>query len=370
MNNLPDVEFAAKDVNQIITDMISTYESLTGNKLAPGDPRRIFLLAVAMIIAQQRTIIDYSAKQNLLAYAEDDYLDHKGADSETDRLQAQPALVTERFTLSAPQPQDETIPAGTRVGPGGQLFFAVKEAVNVPAGTTQIDIVVECATPGVVGNDWEPGQINKLVDPLPWIQKVENITTSSGGTDIEANDPYRERIWQAPESFSSAGSVGAYVYWAKTANQTIIDVSVDSPAAGQIVIRPLLIDGQIPGQEIIDAVTEKVNSKKIRPLTDQVSVLAPVVINYNIEFIYWIATENAAAATGIQQAVDAAVSEYRTWQRARLGRDVNPSKLTTLVMQAGAKRLAVTSPVYTQVTLTQVAHALNVTVTYGGLEDD
>lgn len=370
MNNLPAVEFASKDVNQIVTDMISTYESLLGNKLAPGDPRRLFLLAVAMRLAHQRTLIDYSAKQNLLAYAEGDYLDHKGADSETERLSAKPALVTVKFTLSAPQPQDVTIPSGTRVSPGGQLFYAVVEDTVVTAGTTQIDITTECTTAGVVGNDWEPGQIKKLVDPLPWVQKVENTTTSSGGTDIEADDAYRERIHQAPESFSTAGPDEGYVYWAKTANQIIIDISVSSPVAGQVEIRPLLEGGQIPGQEILDAVEAKVNDKKVRPLTDQVTVLAPVIVNYDIVFTYYISTTDSAAAAGIQQAVDSAVTEYRAWQRARLGRDINPSKLISLVMAAGAKRLAVTSPVYTQITLAQVAHAQNVTVTYGGLEDD
>ncbi|MCL6479552.1 MAG: baseplate J/gp47 family protein [Peptococcaceae bacterium] len=370
LKSLPQVEFAAKDVNQIETDIIVTYEGISGRTLAPGDPVRLFLKAIAQIIAHQRVLIDYSAKQNLLAYAEGDFLDHLGALMETPRSSAKPAETTMRYTLSAPQPQVVTIPSGNRVTPGGQLFFATTRAVDVPAGTTQIDVVVRCTTAGTVGNDWAPGQINKLVDPLPWVQKVENITTSSGGADAEDDDRYRGRIQEAPEKFSTAGPEGAYIYWAKTAHQSLIDVSVTSPSPGVVEIRPLLEGGQIPGQEILDAVAAICSGKNIRPLTDQVSVLAPTAVNYDITLTYWISTENSAVAASIQAAVIKAVDDFKAWQQSRLGRDINPSELIARVMKAGARRVNVESPVFTQITASQVAQVGTVTVTYGGLEDD
>lgn len=124
-------------------------------------------------------------------------------------------------------------------------------------------MTAECTTAGTIGNDWLAGQISKLVDPLPWVSKVENITTSSGGIDIETDDNYRERIRQAPEKFSVAGPSGAYEYWARTAHQSIIDVSIISPAPGEVEIRPLLEGGEIPGQEILDAVAEVCSDEKL-----------------------------------------------------------------------------------------------------------
>lgn len=370
LKSLPPVEFAAKDTSQIETDIIVTYEAISGRTLAPGDPVRLFLQSVAQIISHQRVLIDYSAKQNLLAYAEGSSLDHIGALLETERLSAQAATTTARFILSAPQPQVESIPAGTRVAPGGQLFFVTTQTVNIPAGTTQIDVIVKCSTVGTVGNGWAPGQINKLVDPLPWIQKVENITASSGGSDTESDDKYLERIQQAPEKFSTAGPDGAYQYWARAAHQDITDVSVTSPSPGVVEIRPLLKDGQIPGAEILQAVVAKCNDKSIRPLTDQVNVLAPTEAPYNIDLTYWISTVNSTITSAIQEAVNTSIDEYKAWQRARLGRDINPSELIARVMKAGARRVSVTSPTYTPITLSQVAHSGTVTVTYGGLEND
>lgn len=368
LSNLPNIEFASKDVSQIEADVITTYEAISGRKLAPGDPVRLFLQAVAQIIAHQRTLIDYAAKQNLLAFADGDFLDHLGALFRTERLPAQSAKTTVRFTISA-QPQTVIIPAGTRVTSDGKVFFATVDPADIPSGTTEVDVEAECTTVGTIGNDWQPGQINKLVDPIPWVIKVENITTSSGGTDTEDDDNYRERIRQAPESFSVAGPAGAYEYWARTAHQSIIDVSVSSPAPGEVEIRPLLEGGEIPSQEILDAVAEVCNDKEIRPLTDKVTVLAPTVVNFDINLTYWIDKSNSTIAASIQDAVDEAVNDYITWQKSKLGRGINPSELTARVMAAGAKRVDITLPVFTQITLEQVAVANNVTVQYGGLED-
>ncbi len=54
------------------------------------------------------------------------------------------------------------------------------------------------------------GQINELVDPIPFVSRVENISTSYGGSDIENDDKFRARIQIAPEHFSVAGPEGAY----------------------------------------------------------------------------------------------------------------------------------------------------------------
>jgi phage-related baseplate assembly protein len=370
LSNLPDIQFVPMDVNEIETNVITTYEGISGRKLAPGDPVRLFLQAVAAIIAQQRVLIDYAAKQNLLHYAAGPFLDHLGALVGVERLPAQAAKTMLRFTLSAPQLQAVTIPAGTRATSDGKLFFATTAATTVRAGTTEIDVVAECTTAGVSGNGWQPGQINKLVDPLPWIKSVTNITTSSGGADVESDDAFRERIRQAPEGFAVAGPSEAYKYWARMAHQSIIDVSVTSPAPGKVEIRPLLQGGLIPSQEILDAVTSVCNDKRVRPLTDQVVVLAPEVVYYNIELTYYIAQANAAIVTSIQEAVNKAVNDYVTWQKAKLGRDINPSELIARVMAAGAKRTNVVSPLFTELTSAQVAIADTITVTYGGLEDD
>ena len=99
-------------------------------------------------------------------------------------------------------------------------------------------------------------------------------------------------------------------------------------------------------------------------------VSSPAEVKYSISLTYYIDRSNATTAVSIQSAVDAAVQEYILWQR-KIGRDINPSKLVSLIMAAGAKRVDITSPAYTKVGDAAVALLTGtVTVNYGGLEDD
>jgi phage-related baseplate assembly protein len=68
--------------------------------------------------------------------------------------------------------------------------------------------------------------------------------------------------------------------------------------------------------------------------------------------------------------VDEAVERYRVWQRSHPGRDINPTRLESLVEQAGAKRLTLESPEFTALTPVQIARETAVELLFGGLEDD
>lgn len=366
--NLPNIQFAEKSVLQIETDIVTRFENATGIKLSPADPRRKFIQAQAVLLAQQRSIIDYTGKQNLLGYASGDALDQAGRFTDTTRLPATPAKTTIRFYLSVAQQQ--IIPSGTRVTAGDGVFFATTQDVFVESGMLQVDVDAECTVTGLVGNGYLVGQISQMVDPRQWVQSVENTTVSEGGADVEDDDGLAERIRQAPESFSSAGPDGAYVYHARSASQMIVDVSVRSPSPGVVEIRPLMMNGELPAQSVLDLVEQACNDRKVRPLTDHVQVVSPDVINYNIDVTYWIHTDNSSIAASIQSQVVKAVDDYRLWQKSKLGRDIDPSELIARVKNAGAKRAAVTAPAYQLVERHQVAVETTVATAFGGLEDD
>jgi phage-related baseplate assembly protein len=366
--NLPDISFAAKTVAEVETGIITGYESVAERTLADGDPIRLFLESIAAIIVNQRNIIDFAAKQNLLSYAQDIYIDYIGELVGVTRLAANAAITTLQFRLSQAQAGVYTVAAGTRVN-AGELEFSTTEVLEIPAGQLTGDVTAECTTAGDIGNNLLPGQINTLVTPLPYIQSVTNTTTSSGGSDIESDEALVERIRLAPASFSVAGPRDAYVFWALTANQAIIDVGVSSPSPGVVDIRPLLEDGEIPGTDILDQVDEALSADDVRPLTDQVNVLAPVASNYNIDFDYWISADDANRITTIQNAVTQAVNDYVLWQKTKIGRDINPDELLSRVKQAGAKRVAITAPVFTTLDDTEVAQDGTVTVNYQGTEN-
>lgn len=385
LNDLPEVDFIDTDVKKILNDAIAGYEEAyfkqTGivKKLYPGDPIRIFLYSQALREVQLRVMLNDTAKQNLLKYSRGNNLQNLGAFFRTNKLEATAAKVLMRFNLSTARPTDETIPAGTRVSPGKEIYFATKEDNVIPAGSTFIDVLTECTQSGTIGNDFIPGQINILVDPLPYNATVENIEMSSGGVEEESDENYRERIHLAPEGFSTAGPDGAYEYFVRQYSPLISDVKVKSPSDGVVDIRVLLQNGQLPDQTFLDGLSAFMSARNRRPLTDKVRIGPPEVVNYDLDVVYYLNSADISVEQDLRNKVEASVDNYTIWQRSKIGRDINPSELTARMIlireqgkepRRGAKRIEITSPSHMTLNDNQVAVANIKTVTFGGFEDE
>lgn len=355
--------------------LVETFLSRAGEdpvKLYRSDPRRLMVLAFIAGLVHQRNLIDFSAKMNFLAYSQEGYLDHLGHLLGVHRLEAVPAVTTLRFELSTILTQPTLIPEGTRVTPDGKQYFATTQAAEIPAGENHIDISARCLIPGTAGNGWTPGQISRQVDRLPFVEKVYNTTPSQGGADTEDDENLRVRIQLAPEYFSVAGPRGAYEYWARTAHQGIVDVAVVGPPEtepGNVHIYPLMQGGELPSQDILDAVLKICDAEDTRPDTDHVFVFKPAPISYDLQVKFWIERSRATQAAAIQKAVEQAVRDWIVWQKSKLGRDLNPSELNHRMVAAGAKRVEITSPAFTVLNYMQVAVPENIEIVYGGLED-
>ena len=366
LKSLPEIVFVDADASKVESYILGEYEKITGRSLAKGDPVRLFLLTNAAVIVLLLNKINETGKQNLLRYATGNNLDHLGALVGVERIPATAAVTTMQVTLSAELGNSTVIPAGTRFTAGDNVFFALDAPMIIKSGQTSGTGSATCLEVGPKGNDYIAGQLKTLVDPVPYVASVANITTSEGGTDVQTDDSYREDIHGAPERFSTAGPDGAYVYHAKRASAKIADVTVWSPSAGTVEVRPLLTAGEIPGEELLNQVKATLDDKRVRPLTDKVTVLAPEVVNYTIDVSYYIDRDNETQAGAIQSAVNKAVNDFALWQKSKLGRDVNPSELIARIMAAGAKRVAVTAPVYAKLTQTQVGVCTSTKVELGG----
>lgn len=370
LSELSDVDFAQVDSEELISGMKKLVETYLERELAEADPLTLFIRAIGGVIIQQRLLIDEVAKQNLLAYATGNNLEHLGILVGCARIGATSATVTMKLTLSAVLNTSLVIPAKTRYTAGDGVYFINEEDIIIEAGNETVEFKASCTTSGHVGNNYAIGVINQIVDVKPYMKSVENITESAGGADIETDEEYRERIRAAPEQFSNAGSRGAYEYHTKQVSSLISDVCVSSPSAGVVKIQPLLSGGNLPTTEILDAVAERLNDRTIRPLTDQVIVESPEIISYDIDVKYYINRSKATYAASIQEKVTAAVENYISWQREKLGRDVEPLELGYLLRSAGVKRIEMNSPTFIATQDNQVAIPNNINILFGGLEND
>lgn len=376
--NLPDISFVddisyEKILNEMIADYEKKYQEATGRKvtLRPGDKEHIHLRIEAGQYFQMYQILDNAAKMNLLKYSKGNFLRHLGAFKKTFIQEPKPAVVTARFTLSEIRKDVIYIPQGTRITAGDGVYFATDDYAEVKAGDSFVDVDCTCETVGEVGNEYIVGQIETIVDPVPYVSGVSNITKSDGGIGEESEDSFRERIFLAPSSYSVAGPADAYEYWVKQYNSAAIeDVKIYEPTEAVVDIRILLVGGALPSKTFCSGCLEYLRENPIIPLTDNDLVAAPDVVNYNLKAVYYIARSDLNNIKVIQESIEAAKETYLNWQRTKIGRDINPDALTEFVRAAGGKRVVITSPVFTPIPETSIAMEKTVEFTYGGIEDD
>jgi phage-related baseplate assembly protein len=406
-------QFSETDARKIQDRLQRVYEEVRraagepGYRLAPADPERLVQLTEAAVLAQAAADIDKTGKGNLLYFADESTIEHIGYlyGERGKRMTASYALTTLRYTLSTARQVITVIPRGFRSTPDNKVFFAVLRNLEIPPGQLYGDIEAQCLTPGVDGDGFAAGEIKNMVDLVPFVASVENLTASTGGAGEESLESYRERLRMLPESFSVAGPDGAYEFWARTANSGIADAKVWMPeldlqsfaeflepwgitdaagfynalgdyyresgtGPGNVNVAVLMQDGGLPSEEILNQVKETLNGKTRRPLTDYVHVVEPETKEFGVAVRYWIETERAAEAASIIDAVEKAVDRYTAWQKSRLGLDVLPDILHKLIMDCGVKRLEITEPVF-QVLKQNEAAQFNGgrTVTYEGFED-
>nr|DAP82604.1 MAG TPA: baseplate assembly protein [Caudoviricetes sp.] len=299
---------------------------------------------------------------------------------DTERLSATAAQTTIKVTLSDTFTKDTVIPKGIRVSPDGNIYFSTDEVLIIGAGKKEGTVSATCTELGTIGNGFLPGQIKLIIDPNPYVQAMENTTLSEGGSEIEEDDVYRERIHNSPEKFSVAGPDGAYEFWARSASALIEDVRVVSPVPGDVDIYAILQGGELPQQELLDEIYTICNDKKIRPLTDHVFVKTPEVIKYDINVTYFVHIDDQYKLTEISAAVESAINNFALWTKSKIGRDINITELHSRILAAGVKRVDIKIPQYTQILEgdntkkiidpVQLAVAENITITYGGIEYD
>jgi phage-related baseplate assembly protein len=317
-----------EDVEPVLERMAANFESKTGRSLAPGDVERLLMNSFAYECQRLRIEGNEALRQNIVRFSRGFMLDLLAEGVGVSRLAAAGATCTIEFTLVTGH-TGVTIPSDIRVQSiDGKVIFKTVEQKIVAIGTNTVEIDAICTTDGAAGNDYIAGKIAIILDPQPFVSTAVNVDTSGGGVDAETDEELRERIYLAPSQFSVAGPTDAYKFFAKSAHPSIVDVAVDSPTPGTVKIYPLCNGGTLPTTAIKNAVTAICSDEKVRPLTDTVIVADPTLIDYDIEVE--IELYDTAIQSEVEDAVNAALLEYKEANENKMGRDVIISQLSAL----------------------------------------
>ncbi len=361
------------DPNAILNDMVASFQALAGRTLYPAQVERLLIDLYAYRESLVRNQIQYAAQQCLVAFASYPMLDYLGQLVGVTRLPAQGATCTLQFTLSAAQPTPFTIPAGTLVGTqDGAFVFATNANLTIPTGSTSGTVFATCTTPGTGANGYAVGQVSVQLNPNILIASVSNITVTSGGVSIETDDHLRDRIQAAPNRFSVAGPVGAYRFWALSADPSITDVQVVTPVPGTVnlyvLVGPIIQPANSPNTSAIAsaALLQKVQSivsaDSVRPLTDTVQVNAVTEVDYQISGTVTLYADADPATT--MAAANAAAAQFAMNLAQRIQRDIVPEEIIAAIGSVpGVYRVQLGQPGYQPLTAGQWANCTSISLT-------
>jgi phage-related baseplate assembly protein len=183
---------------------------------------------------------------------------------------------------------------------------------------------------------------------------------------LENDDDFRERIQMAPQGFSVAGPIGAYVFHARSADGRVLDASATSPTSGTALVTVLSrIGNGVADAELHEIVEARLNNEIIRPLTDEVMVQSATIINYKITGkVYMLPGPDSSS---VLSAIDERIKTYASEQH-RLGRAPTLSGIYAALHIDGVQRVELTSPAAdVAVSPTQAAWCSAIDISFGGL---
>jgi phage-related baseplate assembly protein len=363
---LPEPSFIERDAASITSDMVTMYENMAGKTLYPAQPERLMVDVISYREMGLRIAIQEAAEDNLVAYAPAPMLDYLGQLVCVTRLDATAAGCQAQVTLTAAQATDTDIPSGLTLTAKDGSNFLTAGAATVAAGLTSTILNIVAAMPGAAGNGFLAGEITgPSGDGWPTcVSQVANIGVSYGGADVETDDRLRSRIVLGPEAFAVAGPEASYRAHALGAHQDIVDVAMTTPWPGLVNVYVLTSSGQ-PNKDILDLVTAALTPTSVRPLTDQVMVLPPSQVNF--EIISSLTLYSGADATQVQSDAQTALATYANNLRQQLGQAVVPSQIITLIGNVnGVYDVELQSPQSITLATNQWANCTNITLNVAG----
>lgn len=144
------------------------------------------------------------------------------------------------------------------------------------------------------------------------------------------------------------------------ADVSSVSIAITRNMYGRVKIVPICAGGELPDSNVLADVLAACSAPDVKPLTDLVTVAAPNVVYYDIELTYYTTRAKESEVVQNVEGSGGAIDQYIYWQGSTLNQDINPDELRKLIYTpgeglAGATRLEIVSPTYTELDSTTVA---------------
>ncbi|NQS75231.1 MAG: baseplate J/gp47 family protein [Peptococcaceae bacterium] len=224
-----------------------------------------------------------------------------------------------KVTITIEAAPGTVIPAGAvAVAPAEAdrpaIEFIILEKGNVTEAEA-VDIEAEAIEPGVKGNV-AAGTIIALKESIDGVFSITNLEAATGGTDIEDDDSFRERMLYSYQDPPLSGAKSDYERWALEVSGVggvFVEPLWDGPGTVKVMI--LDASGTPGGQALVDRVQQYIapdgrNGGGVAPIGALVTVTPPDIKEINIS--YTPIMEEEFAIDSINDKFKKALQQYYT----------------------------------------------------------
>ncbi len=174
------------------------------------------------------------------------------------------------------------------------IEFELLETKTIGENET-VDIKAECRIAGIIGNV-SKGSISVLLGSINGIKSVNNKEDFKGGTDIEDEEHFRERVLVSEQEDRLSGASSDYIRWAKEVDGVgYAYVVPEWNGAGTVKVLILDKNRKAATQELIDKVQEYIYPLNVEgnrdgkaPIGAIVTIATPqtLLINVKASFVF------------------------------------------------------------------------------------
>lgn len=327
-----ELHYLTYDPDEIMSAMMLAYVEAGGSVVRAGDEKEMLLRGVQNVMTLAFAGIDNALRMATLRYAVGEYLDRIGESRDCYRMEATKATATVTITYGATG-DPVTIPAGSLLTQDGQFLYVTDEDIILPgtAGTLTAAITAEIA--GAKGNGLLQGAEMQFLTNFEGVIDITCSVAANGGQNGEDDETYRNRIRTFGLSAITTGPSEQYRSAAMAVSSEIVDAAPINGGGGtvNIYLLPASSEGTTA---LITAVTDALNEKNTRPLTDHVVVQLATPKSYTLNVQY-----SANSGLNTSSAIAEAVKDFQDWQENTIGRAFNPDKLLAGLYAAGCSRV-------------------------------
>ena len=359
------VKLIEGDAQKIYKEAIEIHEAISGERLSPADEKAHIYSTIAMILGD----ILYGANdidiQNYLPYAKGERLDLKSIiyGERARRNEASHAKVTMECYISEIVDRAVYIKKGTGFLHGENIFYSLEEGIINP-GQIKTTILAQAEKSGDIG-EILAGEITQIIDRYDYYESCLNPQKVSKGANREDDEQYRKRLEEIPESFTSAGSEGAYKFWTKKVSPLVNQVVVKTPRPNEIDIYVYGFNEEVTLEEK-EAIKEFLTDLDRLPLNDLVTIKNPTIVNVDLNIDYYLYEGEIRSVETIKMTLMQKLRDHFT--KMQIGDKLNLQDIIRIIKNEDIRRCEILSPGNLEITDVSLIKCDSITLNYRGVE--